>query len=455
MARILVVDDEPRMRRVLEIALREEGHDVTCAGDGLEGWEKFQEEAPHLVITDVKMPGMSGMEFLEKIKGFSDDIPVIVMTAYGTVDSAVEAIKQGAYHYVIKPINMDEMKVMVEKALQFSTLLHENRALRETAREAAFGQIVGRSSAMARIYQVIDQISDSTATVFICGKSGTGKELIARAIHSRSLRKDHPFIPVDCAAIPETLLESELFGHEKGAFTNASGKRSGKFELADRGTIFLDEITEMQVNMQAKFLRTLQEREFTRVGGNVRIKVDVRVIAATNRDLPGAIQEGVLREDLYYRLNVVPIEVPELKDRLEDIPLLVDHFLKIYCRENKVSLKSLSPEALTVLGRYTWPGNVRELENLVQQLVLLVKSAVIDTGNLPTWVRGGVDGRLPFSDRVEIPPDGVDLPEIIQDLEARYIKAALEQSGNVVTRAARLLGMTRKMLRYKRDKLRL
>jgi len=451
-ARILVVDDEPNMRRVLEIALRDEGHDVTCAGDGQAGWKKFQEMAPHMVITDVKMPKMSGIEFLGKIKGFSDDIPVIVMTAFGTVDSAVEAMKQGAYHYVLKPINMDEMKIMVEKALQFSTLLHENRALRETVRGASFGEIIGMSSSMVRIYQVIDQISESSATVLINGKSGTGKELIARAIHQRSPRKERPFIPVDCAAIPENLLESELFGHEKGSFTGATTRRSGKFELADGGTIFLDEITEMPVGMQAKLLRTLQEREFTRVGGNVRIKVDVRVIAATNRDLPQAIHEGRIREDLYYRLNVVPILVPALKERVDDIPLLAEHFIKKYCRENRVATKKFTKDALDVLSRYEWPGNVRELENLIQHLVLLVKSEIIGIPSLPEWVRGPVAADLVPGEDICLPRDGVDLPGLVKKLEVEYIKAALEKSDNVIARAARILGLTRKMLRYKKEK---
>jgi two-component system NtrC family response regulator len=451
MDEVLVIDDEQKMHRVLQISLEGIGCRVTTASSGLEGVEAARTHLPSLVITDMKMPGMSGTEVLAEIKELDDQIPVIIMTAYGTVQTAVEAMKAGAYDYILKPFDISEMEVIVQKALQYRRLSREIEQLRsELQSKYRFDNIIGKSSGMQRIFDLITQVAPTKSTIMIRGESGTGKDLIAGAIHCHSTRAQAPFIKLNCGAIPGTLLESELFGYEKGAFTGAERQKPGRFELANGGTLFLDEIGDMDSTLQVKLLRVLQNGELEHLGGTRTIQVDVRVIAATNTNLEQRIREGRFREDLYYRINVVPIEIPPLRERREDIPLLVHFFMDKYTEEMNQPKKTISPEAMDQLIHYDWPGNIRELQNMIERAVVLSRSDSLT----PKSFTFPYEHKAPTisPDEIQIPEEGVSLTQIVDDLEKTYIKKALIQSGGVQTRAAELLRTTRKILRYKMEK---
>jgi two-component system response regulator AtoC len=382
-AKILVVDDEAIVRESLKDWLSDVGYLVLTAQDAHQALELIEKETPSIAIVDLVMPGMNGIELLKKAKEIWPDIEVIIITAYASVPTAIEAMKQGAYDYVEKPFPPERVELLIKKVLEHKRLVQENISLHEKLDQRyRFEDIITKSPKMQKVIELIKVVAKSNATVLITGESGTGKELVARAIHSQSYRRGKPFVPVSCAALPESLLESELFGHEKGAFTGAHALRKGKIEFAHQGTLFLDEIGEMSANIQVHLLRVLEEREFTRVGGNELIKVDVRVVSATNRDMREAIASGKFREDLYYRLNVVTIDLPPLRDRKEDIPLLANHFLKKFAAENQKDVSGFSPEVTNFLLKYQWPGNVRELENTVERAVILAQNSTIQLSDL-------------------------------------------------------------------------
>jgi len=451
MEEILVIDDEKKMHRILQISLEGLGFHVIPASTGLEGIERAKTLTPSLVITDMKMPGMSGMEVLHEIKNIGEEIPVIIMTAYGTVQTAVEAMKAGAFDYILKPFDISEMEIIVEKAVRYRRLARENEQLRsELQSKYRFDNIIGRSNPMQRIFQLINQIAPTKSTILIRGGSGTGKELVAGAVHYHSNRSSMPFIKLNCGAIPGTLLESELFGYKKGAFTGAERQKPGRFELADGGTLFLDEIGDMDTLLQVKILRVLQNGEFERLGGTQTIRVDVRMIAATNTDLEQRVREGRFREDLYYRINVVPIEIPPLRERREDIPLLVHHFIDKYSEETHQTKKTILPEAMDLLIHYDWPGNVRELQNLIERAVVLTRS---DTLTPKSFTFPDRPRKTAASlNEIIIPEQGISLSDVVEELEKSYIKKALIQAEGVQIRAAELLHTTRKILRYKMEK---
>ncbi|RLE10159.1 sigma-54-dependent Fis family transcriptional regulator [Candidatus Aerophobetes bacterium] len=439
--KILVVDDEPLVRNFLKEVLEAEDYEVLTTEDGLSALKEVERGGIDLVITDVRMPKMNGIELLKEVKKRSPSTLVVVITAYGTIENAVEAMKNGACDYITKPLSPEQIKLAIQKASQHKNLLNENRYLRsEVSQRYNFEQLIGRSPQMRRVYEMIDRVAPTNATVLIQGESGTGKELVARAIHYRSPRKDKPFVKVNCAALPEDLLESELFGHERGAFTGAVSKREGRFELADRGTLLLDEISETSPAFQAKLLRVLQEQEFERVGGSKTIKVDVRVIATTNKDLKQAIREGKFREDLYYRLNVLPIYLPPLRERKEDIPLLVQHFLEKYSRQNGLRIKSLSKKCLDMMMQYEWPGNVRELENVIERAVVMSEGETIFPENIS------------LSSPVQ--KMGLSFPEEItlEEMEKRLILHTLQRTGGNRTEAAKILGISVRTVRNKLKK---
>jgi two-component system NtrC family response regulator len=388
MESILIVDDEKNYLLILEDLLSEEGYQVVTAESAEKGLDIVAESELDAVITDMKMPGMDGMAFLDRIHIHNPDLPIVMMTAYGSVEKAVEAMRKGAFDYILKPFKNEELKLTIRKAIDHYVLIRRNRYLtRELQERYQFGNIIGKSAPMQRIYQLIEKVAPSKATVLITGESGTGKEMIARAIHFNSPRRELPFISVNCGALPETLLESELFGHERGAFSGAINLRKGRFELAHEGTLFLDEISEMSAPLQVKLLRVLQEMEFERVGGSQTLKVDVRIVAASNRILKEEVAQRRFRSDLFYRLNVVHVHLPSLRDRSDDIPLLVNHFLAKYSQEGGHSLISIEPEALRLLLEYSWPGNVRELENVIERAVILSNREQISLRDLPQEVR--------------------------------------------------------------------
>ncbi len=449
---ILVVDDEANYLTVMEALLGgEAGYEVLTAPGGLEAMKVAAHSDLDLVLTDMKMPGLSGIELLEELRRLYPELPVIIMTAYGTVEKAVEAMRLGAFDYILKPFKNEEILVTVAKALEHRHLLLKNRMLSQDL-EKKYGvpNIVGESRPMQEIFAMIKRVAQSRATVLISGESGTGKELIARAIHQISQRANKPFISVSCAALPESLLESELFGHERGAFTHAVAMRKGRFELADGGSMFLDEVSEMAPSLQVKLLRVLQEMEFERVGGSRTIKVDVRLIAATNRDLKSEVEEGRFREDLYYRLNVVNITIPPLRQRQEDIPILTTHFLKKYAQENVQGQVRIRPEALKLLLQYPWPGNVRELENIIERAVILCSNNLITPQDLPAELAPApADAKLEIDGFI---PLHATLPEALERIEEQMIRRAMDQAGQVQVRAAELLGITKSLLQYKLKK---
>jgi DNA-binding NtrC family response regulator len=447
---ILVVDDEVGARESLKMILKG-SYQVFLARNAEEAFRQIHDHVPDVILLDIILPDMDGLKILEKLKQSLPDQIVIMITATKTVKTAVEAMKLGAYDYITKPFDVDELRLIINRALSSKALKEENRRLWiEVDRNFGFDNIVGNSKGMKEIFKVVKQVADTRSTVLIMGESGTGKELIAKAIHYHSPRKNHPFITINCAAIPETLIESELFGHEKGAFTNAIEKKLGRFEVADQGTLFLDEIGELSLMTQAKILRFLEEREFNRVGGSKTIKVDVRLITATNKELPQLTKRGLFREDLYYRINVVPIILPPLRERKEDIPLLIDHFIKIFAEENEKDVKGVSKEATELLIHYEWPGNVRELENLIERVIALTHNEFIQADELPLPVSNQsktnglkesvLSGRLSFS-RAE------------EEFEKEIILDALRRSNFIQSHAAEILGISRRILKYKMDKL--
>jgi len=439
--KILVVDDEIKMRRVLQMILQKEGYEIVTSKDGREALQKVEEENFDLVLTDMKMPGLSGIDLLKKIRESDEEIPVIMITAYGTVETAVKAMKEGAYDYLLKPFEKDEMKIIVANALKMKTLVRENRYLRgELEEKYKLDNVIGKSSQMQEIYKILREVANTKATVLIQGETGTGKTLVARALHFNSSGKEKPFIHVNCAALPEGLLESELFGHVKGAFTDAVANKPGKFELANAGTIFLDEIVELSPMLQVKLLRVLQEKEFEQVGGIKTIKIDVRVIAATNRDIKKALEGGLLREDLYYRLNVISINIPPLREHKEDIPLLVEYFLQKFNRESGKNIKGVSPRAMDMLTNYNWPGNVREVENVIERAVILGSKNTLLPESLPLHLKEESDKM-----EIHIPPEGIALEKV----EKSLIREALKMTRGNQSRAAKLLDISRNTLRYR------
>jgi len=445
--RILVVDDEQSMREFLDILLEREGYRVDVAESGEAALALLQGTSYDLVITDVKMPGLDGLALLARIRELSPDTAVLMVTAFSTAEHAVEAMKLGAYDYIAKPFNVEEIKIIVRNALDRRNLARENLRLKEEVQgRYSFSGLIGKSKRMRDVYGLIEKVAGSNANIIIFGESGTGKELAAKAIHYNSPRRDRPFVAVNCGAIPETLMESELFGHKKGAFTGAVADRPGLFEQAEGGTLFLDEIGEVPLQLQAKLLRVIQEREFRRIGGTESLKADVRLVAASNRNLEEQVREGAFREDLYYRLNVVQVRMPSLRERAEDIPLLIECFLKKYSGKAP-DAEVISPSALKVLMGYPFPGNVRELENLVERCVVLGSHA-IELDCLPPQVLN-YQNVVPSGEQFIIPSDGMNLEAYLDGIEKRLLLQALERCGGVKKRAAELLGLTFRSIRYR------
>jgi DNA-binding NtrC family response regulator len=437
-AQILIIDDEETMRDSMHQVLIKEGYRIKEAKDGPEGLALFNQETYHVAFVDLKLPGMDGLEVLRQMKEASPETPIIIITGYGTIETAVEAIKLGAFDYMAKPFTPEELRVITQKALESRKMLFENIYLRsELLAKTEFEMVVGKSKAMKKVLDIVSRVSPTETTVLIMGESGTGKELIAREIHNHSLRHNAPFVVVDCGALVETLFESELFGHVKGSFTGAHETKHGRFEVADGGTIFFDEISNIGLNIQAKLLRVIQEREVTRIGSAKPIKVDIRILAATNENLAQAVAKGTFREDLFYRLSVVPIHLPPLRERKEDIPLLVEHFLLKYNKKAKKRIAGFSPRAIKALAEYDWPGNIRELENTIERTVVLSRGNGIDLEDLMyhgisagSSVFGAVGGKF----------------KSLEEMEKEYIKAVLKEYDGNKSRAAKILGIDRKTL---------
>jgi DNA-binding NtrC family response regulator len=446
MPTILIVEDEAKMRRLLELNLGEDGHKTFSAEDAESGLKLLRENSVDLVLTDLKLPGMNGLEFLQAVKRQNAALPVVVMTAFGSVETAVDAMKAGASDYVLKPFSLSEMRMVIRKELDVHNLREENRSLREAlGKKYAHPNVVARSVKMQEVLATVDRVAPTNSTVLLGGESGVGKDLIARAIHEKSRRVGGPFIKINSTAIPENLLESELFGYERGAFTGAAASKPGKFELADKGTLFLDEIGDVPPTIQVKLLRVLQEREFERLGGTKTIKVDVRLIAATNRDLREALEQGTFREDLYYRLNVVPIDIAPLRQRKEDIPELVNLFINRFAGDSGKPVESITPEAMQILVNYHWPGNVRELQNIIERACALAKSTVLTGADIhldirPAKAANGISNFL---------PEGMTL----EHWEDEMIREALRRANGNKSQAARLLGLSRNALRYRLSKI--
>jgi len=447
---VLIVDDEVGARESFKMILKND-YEVFLAKDAEEAFLQIKVHSPDVILLDIILPDLDGLKVLEKIKQNDPDIIVIMITATKTVKTAVEAMKLGAYDYVTKPFDIDELRLIITRSLSTKALEQEVKYRREEMDKSFdFGNIIGKSKLMKDIFKVVKQIADSKSTALIMGDSGTGKELISRAIHYNSNRKSYPFVTINCAAIPDSLIESELFGHEKGAFTNAIERKLGRFEVAHQGTLFLDEIGELSLATQAKILRFLEEKEFNRVGGSKTIKVDVRLITATNKNLNQLIKNGSFREDLYYRINVIPIVIPPLKERKEDIPILIDHFINKFSVENNKNVKGISKEALELLMQYEWPGNVRELENLVERVIALTFNEYIQLNELPLSFKNTpkinglkesiLDGKVSFLQGEE-------------EFEREVISEALKKTNYIQSRAAEILGISRRILKYKMDKL--
>lgn len=435
---ILVVDDEKSMRESLQMLLKE-NYNVLLAKSGREAIEIVQKQPVDLVLLDIRLPEIDGLETLKLIKSHDETIEVIMVTAVIMVKKAVEAIRLGAYDYITKPFEIDALQAQIEKVMEKRRLRQQNISLKQLIdEEAQFEKIVGKSQPIRDIFNVINDVAHSPATVLISGESGTGKELVARAIHNRSARADKLFVAVNCAAIPENLLESELFGHERGSFTSAHERQLGKFEIANGGTLFLDEIGSLPLPMQAKFLRAIQQREIERIGAGYPTPIDVRIVAATNSDLRAAIKKNKFREDLFYRLNVVPIHIPPLRERKEDIPLLAHHFLNKLNREFGKTVRNIKPETMALLMNYNWPGNVRELENLIERLMVLTKSDILGSEHLPSEIRGGAAIEANIADD--------NFFRAVQRFEADFIRQAITQSGGRKTKAAKMLGIHRNTL---------
>jgi DNA-binding NtrC family response regulator len=450
-SRLLLVDDSKTTLELISDRLRQEGFWVDCALSAVEAFAKASRSSYDIVMTDLVMPELDGMEVLAHFAERYPDTVVILLTGHATIETAVEAMRRGAFDYLTKPTKLDEISLVLKRAQEYISLKAENVFLKSQLQDLhRFERIIGKSRPMQTLYKIIQRVAKTDSTILILGESGTGKELIANAIHANSARKDKPFVPINCGAIPEELMESELFGHEKGAFTGALKERKGRFELANWGTVFLDEIGDMSPKLQVKLLRFLQERRFERVGSSRTVEVDVRVIAATNKDLEQEVANSNFREDLFYRLNVIPIHVPPLRERGSDIPLLVQHFLKQHCQKKVIPQKNMSNTALEVLQCYEWPGNVRELENVMERLVILVDGDQIQVDDLPARMRRHDPGNS--QPLMEISDEGIDLKQILDDLENHLIMEALKKSGGVKNKAAALLGLNRTTLIEKMKK---
>ncbi len=447
--RVLVVDDERSMRELLAIVLKREGYEVLLAENGRTAIEMLGRGSIDLLISDIKMPDMSGVEVLRAAKKADPDIPGIMITAFASTDTAVEAMRLGACDYLSKPFDVDLLKMKVREKMENKRLRQENVLLKRTlGLSHQFSNIIGRSETMIEVFKMIETVARTGSTILITGESGTGKGLVAQAVHFHSLRRDKPMVSLNCGAMPETLLESELFGHMRGAFTGAESNKKGLLEVAEKGTIFLDEIGEMSPVMQVKLLRVLQERRFRRVGGLDELQADIRVIAATNVDLTKAVAEGRFREDLFYRINVIPIALPPLRDRREDIPLLAEHFLAKYAEQMEKPITGISRQAMEFLMRHDWPGNIRELENVLERAVALEPTPTVLAESLPTSIRGGQGGRVTAGASSELPDAGFDLEAHVKDIERDYLSQALQRANGVQVRAAELLGMSFRSFRY-------
>ncbi len=462
--KILVVDDEPSMREMLRIVLRRDGYDVTVAANGKQALDILQSERVDLLLSDIRMPDLSGVDVLRAAKAANRDLVAFMMTAYASTDSAVEAMRLGAVDYFTKPFSMDEMRLKVRQHLETLRLKQENVLLKRALNTSnEFCNIIGRSEAMLELFKMIETIAKTNSTVLITGESGTGKDLVARAVHFNSLRRERPFVALNCGGLPETLLESELFGHMRGAFTGADSNKKGLVEVAEHGTIFLDEIGEMNQAMQVKLLRVLQDRRFRRLGGTEEVQADIRVIAATNQDLQKMVAEGRFREDLYYRINVIQVHLPPLRERREDVPMLAEHFLTKYSKAAAKSVHSISHDAQELLSAYAWPGNVRELENVIERAVALEQTPVVLPESLPPHVsaRTGIGLKpagkptAPGESPSRLPEisDGFNLEALGEEFYRHYIALALERSGGVQTKAAEMLGMSFRSFRYYAKKL--
>jgi two-component system response regulator PilR (NtrC family) len=450
--KILVADDEQSMREFLDIMLKKEGYKVSLASNGEEVVKVVENDLFDLILLDIRMPKLDGISALKKIKANSPETIVIMITAYASADTAIKAMKEGAYDYITKPFKVDEIKLIIKNALEKKSLQKENILLKQAVRDRFhFGNIIGQSPKMVALYDLLEKVSPTKTNILITGESGTGKELVAKAIHYNSPRKEKPFVTLNCGAIPEPLIESELFGHMKGAFTDAIATKKGLFEVADEGTIFLDEISELPLLMQVKLLRVLQDKEFKRVGGTEDIRVDVRIIAATNKELEEAVKEKHFREDLFYRLNVIQIKLPPLRDRREDIQILANHFLKKYSQELSKNILKISPEALQILLNYEYPGNVRELQNIIERAVALEGSSDLTAHHLGSYLseqpllrKGPID--------IEIPNDGIDLEKMVEDLERTLLLKALDKTKGIKKKAAELLHINFRSMRYRLEK---
>lgn len=449
MKKILVVDDEQSMRDFLSIMLKKEGYSVLSAERGSSVGEILKKEVIDLVISDIRMPDVSGIDVLRMAKDIAPETMVILITAYASTKTAIQALKMGAYDYIIKPFDVDEVKLIVKNALDKKRLEEENIYLKQELKEKyRFENMVGASVKMLQVFDLIKRVAETSSTVLVSGSSGTGKELVAKAVHFNSQRRSRQFVSISCGAMPEPLLESELFGHMKGAFTGAHSSKKGLFEIADKGTLLLDEIGELSMSMQVKLLRVLQERQFRRVGGTEEMTVDVRIIAATNRDLQKMVNDGTFREDLFYRINVIPIQVPPLKERKEDIKILAEYFLEKYNSEIGGKVKKISEETLTLLEQYDWPGNVRELENVIERAVALEITDVILPERLPEKIIHGRMDSDGFAPKTKIPDNGLDLELYLDTIKKDYIQQALEMTGGVQNKAADLLKMSFRSFRY-------
>ncbi|MHB8483149.1 MAG: sigma-54-dependent transcriptional regulator [Nitrospiria bacterium] len=447
---ILVIDDEKPQRDILRIILEQEGYKVETASNSQQGLKIYKNGEIDLVLTDLKLPDTTDLSGVDALFQINPNASVIIMTAHGSIDSAVDAMKKGAFDYLTKPLDKTELLISIQRAFERIRLLRENTNLRQQLGEKLnFQNIIGKHPSMQEVFKIVQKIASSSSTILIYGESGTGKELIARATHFNSARKDGPFRAINCAAIPESLIENELFGHEKGSFTGAVGKEIGLFEAADRGTLFLDEIGDLGHPIQAKLLRALQEKEIKRIGGKEDIKIDVRVIAATNKNLPQEIKKGTFREDLFYRLNIISIQLPPLRERGSDIPELVGHFLKKFNEQTGKNIKSLSKEAFQTLLNYSWPGNVRQLEGVMERTILLCEREVIEREDLPLEITrtGHPLSEIDF----DLPPEGFSMEEF----EKQLLIKAMEKSDWVISKAAKMLGLSYKTLQYRLDKFKL
>ena len=450
-ASILVLDDEKRQQDILSLILKDAGYEVTTTGIPTEALRMVDETGFDLILTDLRMPAMDGIEFLEKIKGSRPQQPILVLTAHGSIQSAVTAIKKGAFHYLTKPIQKDELLLFVERALEQKRLIRDNSLLRSQLQQSySIENMIGKHGRMQEVFRLVQKVAPSNTTALIYGESGSGKELVAKTIHQYSPRNSLPMRAINCAAIPEALLESELFGYERGAFTGAYARKKGLLEEASGSTLFLDEIGDLGLALQGKILRVLQEQEIQHLGGKETIQVDVRIISATHRDLGKMVAEGAFRDDLYYRLNTFPIVIPPLRERATDIPLFVEHFLQKFNHLGDGRVKRVSPDALDRLLSYQWPGNVRQLESAIERAIILAEGEVIEEHHLPPEILYLLSGSNPYA--------GIDLPDTglnLEELEKHLLMRAMEKSGGVLTRAARLLGLTYRTLQYRLDKYKL